>query len=114
MASVIRDLRAIVSPGENGPRRSQQALAIFMRSIPIRLVHRRSDSAIPLRMRPYLAFGTILVLVLLGVLGYVHSDSFHPRAQNYIHVNDKLMHFIAFTIVRNELTRPLALSLIHI
>lgn len=46
----------------------------------------------------------IILLVLMGVLGYVAVrlifHSFHPSAQEYVFVNDKVLHFSMFLMVR--------------
>ncbi|WFC97599.1 hypothetical protein MYAM1_000314 [Malassezia yamatoensis] len=46
----------------------------------------------PIRIRPVLLCLNVLVLVLLGLLG------FHPSAQEYVYVNDKVMHFLGFLL----------------
>ncbi|KAI3625296.1 hypothetical protein CBS9595_000657 [Malassezia furfur] len=67
-----------------------------MQSIPLPrlLLWQRSHEqyTLPIRVRPAILGLNVLVLVLLGLLG------FHPSAQGYIYVNDKVMHFFGFML----------------
>lgn len=51
-------------------------------------------TVIPLRVRPAFILFTVLDMILLAFLG------FHPNAHRWTLVNDKLLHFICFFIVR--------------
>lgn len=66
-----------------------------MYSVRVRAVGRSGDQDpfnLPLRVRPAMLVLTFIVLALLGLLG------FHPTAQKYVYVNDKVMHFFGFMI----------------
>lgn len=53
-----------------------------------------SSGTIPLRVRPAFIFLNTLVLIGLGILG------FHPRGQAFVPINDKILHFVCFLLVR--------------
>lgn len=55
-------------------------------------------TVIPLRVRPAFILFTVLDMILLAFLG------FHPNAHRWTLVNDKLLHFICFFIVRLPLS----------
>ena len=75
-----------------------------MFSVPLhRLSFQRASehAELPIRIRPVVLGLNVLVLVLLGLLGFVSRTNtrFHPSAQNYVYVNDKVLHFLGFLLV---------------
>lgn len=92
----------------NNPRLRQRIKHYTMQSIPLPqllLWHRSHEQyTLPMRVRPVIIGLTVLVMVLLGILGYVTCPnvSFHPSAQGYIYVNDKVMHFFGFMLVCDQ------------
>ncbi|KAK0529821.1 hypothetical protein OC834_003528 [Tilletia horrida] len=48
--------------------------------------------ALPVRIRPVFLLLNVLDLTILGLLG------FHPHAQEYVAINDKVLHFFGFLI----------------
>lgn len=91
----------------NNPRLWQRIKYYTMQSIPLPrlLLWQRSHEqyTLPIRVRPAILGLNVLVLVLLGLLGCVVFPDvrFHPSAQGYIYVNDKVMHFFGFMLVRD-------------
>lgn len=84
-----------------------RAQRLMMRSIHVRPPQfgRRhaSSHTLPLRVRPAMTLLTAVVLVLLGILGCAARGipltlSFHPSIQDYVYVNDKVMHFFGFML----------------
>lgn len=64
---------------------------LLLRSVRLSLLPTSPTSPLlPLRIRPAFVLLNILILLLLGILG------FHPRGQLLIRLNDKLLHFIGF------------------
>ncbi|PKI85114.1 hypothetical protein MVES_001219 [Malassezia vespertilionis] len=68
----------------------------LMYSVPLKLYtssHPGFDHrSVPMRIRPAMLVLNIIVLIVLGLLG------FHPSAQDYVYVNDKVMHFLGFML----------------
>lgn len=67
----------------------------LMHSVRVHVLSRSGDQdslSLPLRVRPAMLVLTFIVLALLGLLG------FHPTAQKYVYVNDKVMHFFGFML----------------
>lgn len=102
---------SLFSPSPDLSRRDI-AKAILLQSVRLRVTRNRRSGGtendeerlsgfqggvLPLRIRPAFVVLNIICLLGLGVLG------FHPRGQEYVPFNDKILHFFCFLFVSMRL-----------
>lgn len=88
-----KDLKALVS--WNSPEAGHRwplFKSILLRSVRIKLT-KDEATVLPLRVRPAFIVLNFLDLTILAFLG------FHPRGQDWVKLNDKILHFLCFFIV---------------
>ena len=88
-----KDLKALLS--WNSPESGHRwplFKSILVRSVRIKLT-KDEATVLPLRVRPAFIVLNFLDLTVLAFLG------FHPRGQDWVKLNDKILHFLCFFIV---------------
>ena len=90
--SYLKDCRSLLLwNSSHSGRRIALFKSILLRSVRIKL-SKDEAAQLPLRVRPSFVLLNVLDLIILAFLG------FHPRGQQWVFVNDKVLHFICFFI----------------
>ncbi len=92
----LRDCGSLLAwNSEHSGRRGELFKSILLRSVRIKITKDEAPQ-LPLRIRPTFILLNAIDLTFLGFLG------FHPRSSEWVALNDKVLHFICFFIVRDS------------